>query len=98
VGLIIAIPWPRTLNILEAVAVYNVEIYEETLPKEFEDFAPLFSKEEASKVALVPNYSKVRYTIEIEEGKSIPYSRIYPISVNKLQVLWEYIEEALIKG
>jgi hypothetical protein len=72
------------LNTLKAIAVYNVEVYKETLPKEFKDFVPLFSKEEALKVALVPNYSKVRYTIEIEEGKSIPYSRIYLISVNKL--------------
>jgi hypothetical protein len=64
--------------------VYNVEIYKETLPKEFKDFAPLFSKEEALKIALVPNYNKVRYIIEIKESKSILYSYIYPISVNKL--------------
>ena len=40
-------------------------------------------------------YKSLDYTISIIEGKEPPYSLLYTLSLRKLQLLREYIKEAL---
>ena len=43
-------------------------------------------------------YKSLDYAIPIIEGKEPPYSPLYTLSLRKLQLLREYIEEALRRG
>jgi hypothetical protein len=65
------------------------------LPKVYRDYADVFSKTEAGKL---PDFTRVVYSIDIEEGKIVPFSPIYPLSAVELRVLREYLESSLVKG
>ena len=38
------------------------------------------------------------HLIIIKEGVKIPYRPIYPLSMNKLYVLYDYLNTSLVKG
>ena len=68
---------------------------EPTIPKEYSNYSDVFS--EGGNQAL-PEDSKVRHSIEIEEDKEVPYGPIYPLNSQELKALREYITAALAKG
>ena len=65
------------------------------LPNEYADYADVFDEPGAGKL---PEISKVSHSIEIEEGKDVPYRPIYALSANELRVLREYLKNAMAKG
>ena len=54
-----------------------------------------FSRKEANKLA---EYWPYDHNIVLEEGKQPGFGPLYRMSQNKLQVLWEYLNEILNKG
>jgi hypothetical protein len=66
-----------------------------TLLPKYEEYAKVFSKEEAAKFL---DSTRVEHSIPVEEGVEVPYGPIYSLSTNKLQVLHEYIKSSLAKG
>jgi hypothetical protein len=77
------------------ITLYSTEVAELQLPKEYIEYADVFSEEGAAKL---PESTRVKHAIIIEEGKNIPYGPIYALSANELRVLREYIESSLAKG
>jgi hypothetical protein len=68
------------LNVIWLLATKNNLV----LLEEFADYAYIFSEEDADK--LLPLEGR-QYTIELEEGSSLPYSPIYNLSEKELGVL-----------
>jgi hypothetical protein len=66
-----------------------------SLSEEYADYADVFSEEEAAKL---PESTRVRHAIPIEESAEVPYGPIYPLSANELRALREYIENNLVKS
>jgi hypothetical protein len=59
------------------------------LPPKYKDYTNVFSEEEASKF---PDFTRVKYSILIEEGVEVPYSPIYQLGEHELSVLRDYLE------
>ena len=70
-------------------------VEEVRLPNKYVDYANVFDEPSAGKL---PEIFKVSYSIEIEEGKDIPYRPIYALSTNELRVLREYLKNTMAKG
>ena len=67
-----------------------------TIPKEYHDYANVFSKSEASKLALHHLYD---LKIDLEEGTSpLSSSTMYSLSSTELETLREFIDENLRQG
>jgi hypothetical protein len=58
------------------------------------DYADVFLKTEADKLS---ESTKVAYSIEIEEGKTVSFGFIYILSANELRVLREYLNNSIAK-
>jgi len=71
------------------------DIIDEILPKEYHDFADVFSKSHAKQL---PPHRPYDHTIEIEEGAKIPYGSIYNMSEIELTTLREFIDDMMGKG
>ena len=65
------------------------------VPKEYHDFADVFSKNKAFALALHRPYD---LRIDLEEGAVPPVTPMYPLSQVELQTLHEFIEEHLRAG
>ncbi|KAL1978331.1 hypothetical protein VTN31DRAFT_1190 [Thermomyces dupontii] len=59
------------------------------IPESYQRYTAVFSSEEASE--LPPE--KIFHAIELKEGTTPPYGRLYPCSQAELDVLCEYLEE-----
>lgn len=68
---------------------------EVVLPSEFKDDQDVFDEQAASQF---PADTKVEHSIPIEEGQTVPFGPIYPLSGKELETLREYIDTALAKG
>jgi hypothetical protein len=68
-----------------------IDTEEIRLPLEYKDYVDVFSEEEASKF---PDFTRVKYSILIEEGVEVPYSSIYQLGEHKLGVLRDYLESS----
>ena len=77
------------------VPLYATQAEPVSLPKEYEDYADVFSEEGA---ASLPDHAHVEHAIHIQEGGEVPYGPIYPLSRGELQVLSEYLESNMAKG
>jgi hypothetical protein len=66
-----------------------------TLPSKYEEYAKVFSKEEAAKFL---DSTRVEHSIPVKEGVEVLYNPIYSLSANELRVLREYIKSSLAKG
>ena len=62
------------------------------IPKEYHDFADVFSKAKAEKLALHWPYN---LKINLEEGTSLPIVPMYPLSQSKLKVLHNFLDDHL---
>jgi hypothetical protein len=68
------------LNVVRLLPIKNNLV----LLEEFADYAYVFSEEDTNKL---PPLEGRQYTIELEEGSSLPYSPIYNLSKKELDVL-----------
>lgn len=66
-----------------------------TIPPEYADFADVFDKAKADSL---PEHRDFDMKIELEEGKSPPLSRIYPLSPKEQQALREWLDENIANG
>ena len=66
-----------------------------TLPVKYENFADVFSKQNAN---VLLKYSMHDLAIETEEGKQPLFGPMYNHLAVKLQTLYEYINDMLAKG
>lgn len=73
----------------------TVATKEVKLPLEYQDFEDVFSEADA---ATFPENTKVKHAIDIEEGQTVPYGPIYPLSASELRVLRDYIATNLARG
>jgi hypothetical protein len=95
VGVIYVAPVQRRVGGLETGYLYVAGVDETSLPPEYESFAGVFSEKES--LAALPEHTRVRHSIPIEEGKSVPYGPIYPMSAEELRILREYLDDHLQK-
>ena len=65
------------------------------IPKEYHDYADVFSKAKAMEIALHCPYD---LKIDLEEGSSSPIVLMYPLSQVELKTLQEFIDEHLCTG
>jgi hypothetical protein len=72
-----------------------VEAEEVRLPSKYKAYANIFSESEATKFL---DSTRVKHSISIKEGVEVPFSPIYSLSANKLEVLRAYIKSSLEKG
>jgi hypothetical protein len=78
----------------DCVGLNSIEVAEVQLLKEYEDYADVFSEENALKL---PDFTRVEHAISIEKDKEVLFSPIYPLLANELQVLREYLKSSLVK-
>ncbi|KAG5723957.1 hypothetical protein E4T56_gene9752 [Termitomyces sp. T112] len=71
------------------------QILSEVVPLEYHEFADVFS--EGSAKELPPHHS-YDHKIDLEEGTSPPFNKIYNMSKIKLRALKEYLDDMLGKG
>lgn len=65
------------------------------LPEVYQNFSDVFEEPEAG---VFDEETKTRHSIPVQEGETVPYGPIYPLSREELRVLREYIESSLEKG
>ena len=65
------------------------------LPIDLADFADVFNEGIAG---FLPNTSKVKHSIPLEEGTQPPYGPVYALSAKELAVLRQYLDDAIAKG
>ncbi|GAA5878751.1 hypothetical protein JCM1840_006046 [Sporobolomyces johnsonii] len=65
------------------------------VPRKYHDWLDVFSKNSADSL---PDHRPYDLKIDIEDGKEIPSSRIYPLSAAELEVLADYIDTHLRSG
>jgi hypothetical protein len=66
-----------------------------SFPDEYNDYADVFSKEEAG---TLPDTSQVTHIIRLVDGKEPPYRPLYNLSANELSILRKYLEDSQAKG
>jgi hypothetical protein len=79
----------------KSAAISNESIDLSAIPKEYHDFADVFSKRRADVLALHCPYD---LKIELEPGSAPPIGHIYSLSQTELQALREFIDEHLAIG
>lgn len=73
----------------------NLESVLKELPPQYHDYADVFDKAKADSL---PERRACDHQIPIEEGKTIPPSKIFPLSATELDALRNYLEENLKRG
>jgi len=66
-----------------------------TIPKDYHDFADVFSKSKAGKLT---DHQPYDLKIILDEGTSPPHSQIYSLSQEELATLHKFIDKNLAKG
>ena len=95
VGIIFVYPSPTSGVRFTVAALDTSGSGEPILPKEYSKYSDVFANGEGQ---ILPENSRVRHSIEIEEGKEVPYGPIYPLNSQELKALREYITMALARG
>jgi Reverse transcriptase (RNA-dependent DNA polymerase)/RNase H-like domain found in reverse transcriptase/Integrase zinc binding domain/Chromo (CHRromatin Organisation MOdifier) domain/Integrase core domain len=86
--------YPPSGGVARAALVGSI-VPDVVLPPEYGSFADVFSEDGANQF---PEDTKVRHSIEIQEGKTVPYGPIYPLSEHELRVLRDYLDTSMAKG
>lgn len=74
----------------------EIDDLRKVVPSHYHDFLDVFSKDIAD--TLPDHRPGIDHPVDVEEGKEIPTSRIYPLSASELEVLADYIETNLKSG
>jgi len=69
---------------------------EEMVPREYHGYLDVF--EEGEKTELPPHRPGVDLDIELEEGQGLPVKKIYALSQDELEELWNYIKQNEERG
>ena len=80
-----------------SISANSASVSEEALdlssvPEEYHDFADVFSKAKAEKLALHQPYN---LKINLKEGTSLPIIPMYPLSQSELEVLHNFLDDHL---
>ena len=76
----------------------RVKEYVDPLPllsKEYYEFADIFSRGDSD---VLPPYRPYDYRVLVQGDAKLPFSRLYSISQNELEVLKKYLDDNLRKG
>ena len=65
------------------------------IPATYQEFADMFSKEDA---AILPEHANQDHAIDTLPGKEPPFQPIYPLMDKELKVLHKYLDTNLAKG
>ncbi|GAA5890907.1 hypothetical protein JCM16303_003413 [Sporobolomyces ruberrimus] len=84
------LPLDVPLPNLPALTTDEVKSLQEAVPAAYHEYLDVFSEEIAD--TLPDHRPGIDHAIDIEPGKEIPTSRIYPLSAEELKVLSEYIK------
>ena len=68
---------------------------EELVPKEFQEYLHVFSKAASERMPVPKPYD---HPIDLEEGKTPPYAKVYPMAPAERSAMEEWIDEQLAKG
>ncbi|KAG5721963.1 hypothetical protein E4T56_gene18482 [Termitomyces sp. T112] len=71
------------------------QILSKVVPPEYHEFADMFSEGSAKEL---PPHCSYNYKINLKEGTSPPFGKIYNMSKIELQALKEYLDDMLSKG
>jgi len=69
---------------------------EEMVPQEYHGYLDVFEEEEQTK--LPPHRPGVDLDIKLEEGQGLPVKKIYALSQDELEELWNYIKQNEERG
>jgi RNase H-like domain found in reverse transcriptase/Reverse transcriptase (RNA-dependent DNA polymerase)/Integrase zinc binding domain/Chromo (CHRromatin Organisation MOdifier) domain/Retroviral aspartyl protease/Integrase core domain len=86
------------MDVSQLEELSNVEIHDSPelqLPAKYQEYAKVFSKQEADKL---PPHRPYDHAIPIVEGANVPFGPVYNLSQTELKALHEYIQENLSKG
>ena len=65
------------------------------LPKEYHEFADVFSRGDSD---VLPPHRPYDHRVPVKEDAKLPFSRLYSMSQNELEVLKKYLDDNLRKG
>ena len=65
------------------------------LPKEYHEFADVFSRGDSD---VLPPHRPYDHRVPVQEDAKLPFSRLYSMSQNELEVLKKYLDDNLRKG
>ena len=65
------------------------------LPKEYHEFADVFSRGDLD---VLPPYRPYDHRVPVQENAKLPFSRLYSMLQNELEVLKKYLDDNLRKG
>ena len=65
------------------------------LPKEYHEFADVFSRRDSD---VLPPHRPYDHRVPVQEDAKLPFSRLYSMSQNELEVLKKYLDDNLRKG
>ena len=65
------------------------------LPKEYHEFADVFSRRDSD---VLPPHRPYDHRVPVKEDAKLPFSRLYSMSQNELEVLKKYLDDNLRKG
>ena len=71
------------------------QVLERKVPKEYHDYADVFSEGEAK---VLPPHRSYDHKIDTVDNEDPPFGKIYNMSTNELEALKSYIDEMLAKG
>ena len=77
------------------IELYSTEAVKIQLLKKYKDYTDIFLEKEADKMS---NFVHIEHSIFIKKDKDVSFRSIYPLSVNELHVLCNYLNLSLVKG
>ena len=77
------------------IELYSTEVVKIQLLKEYKDYVNVFSEKKTDKMS---NFVYIEYLIFIKKDKNVLFRPIYPLSVNELYVLCDYLDLSLTKS
>ena len=93
---IIRFDLPDEVSRANGIPMWTVHIAQEGgLPTALKEYKDVFEEEGASSL---PRHQASDHAIQLQEGKEPPYGPLYPLSARELEVLREYLENALATG
>src|SRR5882724_9667131 len=85
----------RSLVTGHSVTTSETNIDMHTIPEDYHDFADIFSKSKAGKLA---DHQPYDLKITLDKGTSLPYGPIYSLSQEELATLPKFIDKNLATG
>lgn len=95
IGMLVMLPVGSESMLSAGVTLATLQEGGVDLPEAYQDFQDVFDEPEAGVFA---EETKTRHSIPIQEGETVPYGPIYPLSKVELGVLREYIDNSMRKG